>query len=333
MTHNDDESDPETEPPLVVPASASVADPPPKRARYAPSLRFTRLHLAAPSPPSHRLTALTLAAALALSTSAFPAFAATRSPAKRTSATVPDTDPSQPGFGTRLLADLRALVTRPAHMDSHDWNDLALGALAVAATATLDPRVRTWAQDHRNTSSDNFAKSIRPLGSWGAFAILGATWLGGKAAHESSLTATAEDGFEASLIAAGLITPVVKEVIGRERPSYGAGHASFSPFSGRGSFPSGDATLAFSVASVVAAHASRAWLKGAAWGLAGLVGWERIHLDQHWASDVVAGALIGSAVGEWVVHRHESHVTTHVGWVVVPAVAPGSVGLQVARSW
>ena len=152
-------------------------------------------------------------------------------------------------------------------------------------------------------------------------------------AHEPSLTSSAEDGLEAGIIAAGLLTPVIKEMVGRERPSYGAGHASFSPFSGRASLPSGDATLAFSVASVVAAHASSVWLKGTAWGIAGLVGWERIHLDQHWASDVVAGALIGSAVGEWVVHRHEPGPGTPLGWAVEPAVGPGAVGLAVARSW
>ena len=93
------------------------------------------------------------------------------------------------------------------------------------------------------------------------------------------------------------------------------------------------AVPAASVASVVAAHASSVWLKGTAWGLAGLVGWERIHLDQHWASDVVAGALIGSAVGEWVVHRHEPHAAARVGWIVEPAVGPGMVGLQAAKSW
>jgi membrane-associated phospholipid phosphatase len=218
-------------------------------------------------------------------------------------------------------------------METSDWRNLGIGVLAVGTTATVDPRVRTWAQDHRSRSSDNFAKSIRPLGGWGAFAVLGATWLGGKAGHEPSLVATAEDGLEASLLAAGLITPVIKEVVGRERPSYGAGHASFSPFSGRASFPSGDATLAFSVASVVAAHASSVWLKGTAWGLAGLVGWERIHLDQHWASDVVAGALIGSVVGEWVVHRHEAETPTRTGWVVEPAIGAGAFGVQVAKSW
>jgi membrane-associated phospholipid phosphatase len=312
--------------------SPSLTRRPHDRGRHAHTANAIR-----PTPPAsapwRRLTALAVAAALALY--AAPAAAATVSqpPPDSSAAQSSDPAPSQEGFGKRLLEDLRALVSKPAHMDSRDWTNLGLASLAVGATATLDPRVRTWAQDHRSTSSDRLATSIRPLGQWGAFVVLGATWLGGKVGHEPSLTSTAEDGLEASIIAAGLITPVVKEVVGRERPSYGAGHASFSPFSGRASFPSGDATLAFSVASVVAAHASSVWLKGTAWGLAGLVGWERIHLDQHWASDVVAGALIGSAVGEWVVHRHEPVPGADVGWVVEPAIGPGTVGLAVGRSW
>jgi hypothetical protein len=283
--------------------------------------------------PWRRLTAFAVAAALALWATPASAASARPQPPDSTAARSPDPDSSQQGFGKRLLDDLRALISKPAHMDSQDWTNLGLAGLAVGATATLDPRIRTWAQDHRSASSDNFAKSLRPLGQWGAFAVLGATWLGGKVAHEPGLTSTAEDGLEAGVIAAGLLTPVLKEMVGRERPSYGAGHASFSPFSGRASFPSGDATLAFSVASVVAAHASSVWLKGTAWVIAGLVGWERIHLDQHWASDVVAGALIGSAVGGWVVHRHEPGPATHLGWVVEPAVGPGEVGLAVAGSW
>jgi len=277
-----------------------------------------------------RLTSLTLATACVLS--AVPA--AAKTPTAGTAVErAADSPTSQAGFAKRLLKDLGDLLSKPARMDSNDWANLGLAGLAIGATATLDPRVRTWAQDHRSASSDSFATSIRPLGGWGAFATLGATWLAGKAWSQPSLVSTAEDGLEASIIAAGLVTPVVKEVVGRERPSYGAGHASFSPFSGRASFPSGDATLAFSVASVVAAHASSLWLKATAWGLAGLVGWERIHLDQHWASDVVAGALIGASVGEWVVRRHEGEPRAHVGWVVEPVVGSRQFGLQVAMSW
>lgn len=276
-----------------------------------------------------RLTAAVVLVALAFAV-------ATAAPAA--AAPVPATAPASgsggapQGFGKRLLADLLALVTKPAHMDAHDWTSLGLGTLAVAGSATLDPRVRTWAQDHRSASSDKLATSIRPLGQWGAFAVLGATWLAGKAWSKPSLTSTAEDGLEAAILAAGVVTPVLKEVVGRQRPSYGAGHATFKPFAGGSSFPSGDATLAFSVASAFAAHASSFWVKGTAWGLAGLVGWERVHLDRHWASDVVAGALIGGAVGDWVVRRHESGGTTSA-WAVVPSLGPGAVGVEVARSW
>jgi membrane-associated phospholipid phosphatase len=298
----------------------------------SPTVRLA-LRLSAGSAPLRSLMALAVTGAVALSAAPISAITPIQPTPDLTATHAADPEPSQPGFGKRLLEDLRALISKPTHMDASDWTNLGLAGLAVGATATLDPRVRTWAQDHRGPSSDNFAKSIRPLGSWGAFATLGATWLAGEAWSKPSLVSTAEDGLEASIIAAGLVTPVVKEIVGRERPSYGAGHASFSPFSGRASFPSGDATLAFSVASVVAAHASSVWLRGMAWGLAGLVSWERIHLDQHWASDVVAGALVGSAVGEWVVHRHQPVTGRQVGWVIEPTIGPAVFGLQVAESW
>jgi membrane-associated phospholipid phosphatase len=331
MNTNDAAEQTSNEPNLFGPISASLCRPAFGRGWQPPTTGFARQLLPGPA-TLHRLTAIAVAAAMLLSAApAFPNPATSPTP-DRTDTKVPDPERS-PGFGKRLLEDLRALISKPPHMDASDWTNLGLASLAVGATATLDPRVRTWAQDHRSTSSDNFAKSIRPLGSWGAFATLGATWLAGKAWSRPGLVSTAEDGLEASIIAAGLVTPVVKEIVGRERPSYGKGHASFSPFSGRASFPSGDVTLAFSVASVVATHASSVWLEGTAWGLAGLVGWERVHLDQHWASDVVAGALVGSAVGEWVVHRHQSGSRMRVGWVVEPALGPGVVGLQLAKSW
>ena len=113
-----------------------------------------------------RLTALAVAAALALS--AAPGSAASASPPQPDSTATRSTDPgsSQQSFAKRLLDDLRTLISKPAHMDSRDWTNLGLASLAVGATATLDPRIRTWAQDHRSASSDNFTKSIRPLGQW-----------------------------------------------------------------------------------------------------------------------------------------------------------------------
>ena len=62
------------------------------------------------------------------------------------------------------------------------------------------------------------------------------------------------DAVTATIIASGIITPVLKYSIGRYRPSQSTSTFKFRPFSGHQSFPSGHATQAFAVASVVASH-------------------------------------------------------------------------------
>lgn len=168
---------------------------------------------------------------------------------------------------------------------------------------------------------------------WGALAALGVTWIVGHSTHHPDLQATAEDGFEASIIAAGLITPALKTIVGRSRPAEGLGASHFSPVSSHHGCPSGEATEAFAVASVVASHTSSRWLQGTVWGMAGLVGWERIELDRHWTSDVVAGALIGAEVGRWVVDRHRGAVSRHAHLMVLPVVAPGALAVSGTVSW
>ncbi|NOZ77594.1 MAG: phosphatase PAP2 family protein [Acidobacteria bacterium] len=236
-------------------------------------------------------------------------------------------------FASRLRADLADLLRRPAHMSTRDWEHLGLGLVAVGAASSLDTQIRSRVQRHRTSRSEGFANDIRPAGEWGALAALGVTWIVGRVGNHPNLRATAEDGFEASIIAAGLITPALKVVVGRFRPPEGVGAGHFSPVSGHHSFPSGEATEAFAVASVVAAHTNSRWLQGAAWGLAGLVGWERIELDRHWASDVVAGALIGAEVGRWVVARHRRAASSEVSVVILPVVAPGTLAVSGAVMW
>jgi len=140
--------------------------------------------------------------------------------------------------------------------------------------------------------------------------------------------AIAADGFEAVILSAAVITPVLKFSIGRARPYQEEGPSSFHPFGGDLSFPSGEATEAFAIASVVAAHPAPLWVKGGAWALAGAVGWARLHADAHWASDVVAGALIGSSVGQWVVHRRAPRDTGEPQVDLVPLVAPRGGGAE-----
>lgn len=218
-------------------------------------------------------------------------------------------------------------------MSFGDWRPLGVGLAAVGGTALLDTEIRSRVQRHRTLSSQDLANAVRPLGGWGALAGLGVTWIVGKASSNPGVQRTAEDGFEASIIAAGLVTPALKVAVGRARPAEELGAAYIQPFSGHYSFPSGEATEAFAVASVVAAHTGNRWLQGTFWGLAGLVGWERIELDRHWASDVVAGALIGAGVGRWVVERGSGDRARRVDVVVLPVITPRTIAVSGSVSW
>jgi len=99
----------------------------------------------------------------------------------------------------------------------------------------------------------------------------------------------------------------------RPRPSHGADAGTWNgPGGERGhSFPSGHTTAAVAVATVVAEE----WhgvpgVAVAAYGLAGLVGVSRINDDAHWASDVVAGAVLGWACGHAVEWLHRTPALT-----------------------
>ena len=123
---------------------------------------------------------------------------------------------------------------------------------------------------------------------------------------------------------AGILAPLVKELVGRERPRKDLGSTSF----GNGqSFPSGEVTQAFAIASVVSAHSQRKWVKGLAWTLAGATAWQRMEMDAHWASDVAAGALLGAGVGRWVVRRNRGD------WWIEPRLEQSGAGVTLRRQW
>jgi len=280
--------------------------------------------------PAALVLVLAMAAPAAAGTPARGARPATPAPPR----TAPPHDAAgEAGFGKRLARDLADLVSRPAHMSSGDWRRLGTGVAAVGGTALLDTEIRSRIQDHRTPGRDDFANAIRPLGTWAPLAGLGITWIVGHATHSPAVRRTAEDGLEATIIAAGLITPALKIVVGRARPVEELGAGYVHPFSGHHSFPSGEVTEAFAVASALAGHTRRPWLRGTFWGLAGLVGWERMELDRHWASDVVAGALIGAEVGRWVVQRGRERPGRRVEILVLPVVSPRMVAFSGTVTW
>ena len=201
---------------------------------------------------------------------------------------------------------------------------LLAGAIAgVGAAALLDRRVRDWESHDRDHRVDQIAQDFEPLGSGGAFVVLGTFYLEGLLRDEPKARSAAEDGLIASLIAGGIITPVLKyarAATGRTtRPDL-----RLSCLGGKSSFPSGHTTEAFAVASIIATEYDSGWIKGVAYGSAVLVGFTRIHHQAHFLSDVTAGAVLGTAVGRAVVHRNrEERRRLRIAPLVGPRNQPG----------
>jgi hypothetical protein len=229
----------------------------------------------------------------------------------------PDGDPR------RLARDPTALFTSPLRMDRHDVLRLSLAVALVAATHAADDELRDLARGSGGAGGERLAETIRPFGQEAGWVLLGTAYLSGRAFGRERWVAVARDGFEASLLSAGLVAPVFKNTVGRSRPRDDLGSEDFED-QGE-SFLSGEVTQAFALAAVISAHSDDRWVDATAWGMAGLIGWGRMRLDAHWASDVLAGAILGTAIGRWTVHRNRGGGEPR-RWSLRPAMAESASG-------
>jgi membrane-associated phospholipid phosphatase len=104
----------------------------------------------------------------------------------------------------------------------------------------------------------------------------------------------------AAVIGSGIIVQVIKHLVGRARPRMTVPPWEYigpSFDSDLHSFPSGHTTTSFALAAVLASRFPRqAWIF---YFIAALVGIGRVVGGSHYPSDVLAGAILGLAVG-WV---------------------------------
>lgn len=137
--------------------------------------------------------------------------------------------------------------------------------------------------------------------------------------------------FFAVIAGSGLICQALKHMIGRARPrmlgEYGAYHfEGFSLRSGLESFPSGHTTTIFAAAFAFSLFLPR-WRTGY-YALAVVVGLARIAACNHFPSDVVGGAILGTVVAAWMTRVFAARTiafSTIAGEIALkPAAAPAS---------
>jgi undecaprenyl-diphosphatase len=149
-----------------------------------------------------------------------------------------------------------------------------------------DRHLEAWQAAHRSGVLDPVFKALTYAGEWGAL------WL--VLALVFALVLRRWQIFVLTLVAdalAQLSSTVLKAAIPRDRPHV---HALVSrPHSH--SFPSGHATTSFACATVLALMVPR--LRWPLLVLAAAVSWSRVYVGVHYPLDVLAGAVLGAAIG------------------------------------
>jgi membrane-associated phospholipid phosphatase len=136
-----------------------------------------------------------------------------------------------------------------------------------------------------------------------------------------------------SLLISGAFVQVLKHAAHRYRPE---DTDRYDRWDGPGfsnsnlSFPSGDASDAFSVAAVIASeYDDTPWLPPLAYGLATLTAMARINDNAHWASDVFVGSAIGYFTAKTIVKLHQNKSRL----IVMPKVGGKEVGVLISYTF
>jgi len=231
-----------------------------------------------------------------------------------------------------LIVDVREVFRSPEHWHSGEWALFGAEVAAVVTVGAFDESLQRDALRNHSSSEDKLAKDFRTFGNYGSFEVLGGFYLAGLIAHDKKAQETCLDGLFASGIAGGLVSPFLKVVVGRNRPNANQGAYSFHPFSTHQvSFPSGESTQAFAVASVISTQYPNPVVEFLSYATATITAWGRVRQNGHWASDSLAGALIGFHIGRTVVHINQ-RLRARVS--AAPFVAPGGGrGMMLAASF
>lgn len=217
------------------------------------------------------------------------------------------------------LEDTKLYFTAPLRWDGRDWIEFGSTLVAVGIVHEFDDDVR-----------DHFAGANAPLDGEDpdsvddilpAAAMLAGTWLLAGVVDQPG--AWREVG---SMIEATAFTVVSAEILklsfGRRRPNETTDPDQW--FESGDAFPSGHTGIAFAIGTVLAESGDdryRWTRRFLGYGLAGATAYLRMDHNQHWASDVAAGAALGLSTARFVMNRRE--VTADK---TVFAIGPGEQG-------
>ncbi len=220
----------------------------------------------------------------------------------------------QANVASRTWRDLAAVPASVVAWDAQDWSIFGAtaavtGALMLPPKDSLDVRFQDWLKENRKPSLGRFFVKIKTipeailLVSYGA-ALFGTAWV----TENKPLFEYGSLSLEALAISQ-FYHIVSKLLMGREGPHQGGGDGEVhgpTVFLFPGGTPSGHASTAFALLAVAAEY----WKKWPIYALGGVatlyISMSLVYTRQHFVSDVVWGAVMGYAIGSWIVYHRSS---------------------------
>jgi hypothetical protein len=214
--------------------------------------------------------------------------------------------------GLNVLNAAAHTITSPRGWGEADWLRAGTVVLVGAGSSLLDHEMLRLLERNKSNGLDDAAKIAVRFGEGPAAILVGGMYVVGLAVDEPWLRETGAIAGGCILLSTGL-TSMLKVVAGRARPLVGEGHGVFRPFTSDAryrSFPSGHASVAFSLAAVFAERIDNVSADIALYTLASVASVARMYRRHHWLSDVVFTALSTTAIAKSMVWWYDRKATS-----------------------
>jgi len=229
---------------------------------------------------------------------------------------------------THVLADLETYLTTPVRWDKNDWTQFALitGGIYIASE-TLDDR---WKDEMVNEDHPYYYRGIDKIGdAWGDGRLSGSFLLGvygyGYWTKDIRFINASRDMLQSAAYTA-ITTQILKRIFTRDRPNAADDEAGW--FGSGVSFPSGHTSNAFAISQSFLNSLDKPGIgmKILFYGLATSTAMARTYDNAHWASDTIAGALVGIYTANFVTRLNKKHEDKYT---ITPCIGNRIVGLNI----
>lgn len=218
------------------------------------------------------------------------------------------------------VEDVLSFTLNPLEWESDDFIKAAAIVGGTFLLTRADYKIREGLVGNSNYQNNTLMNIGKFYGktSTSQYTSIGITLLGLSTGNKK-ITRLGLEVFETFLIA-DRITYILKYAFGRDRPSANNGALNFNPFPGRenniNSLPSGHATNAFALSTVLSSYTDNLYLKIIIYSPAFITAISRVYQNYHWTSDVFLGGTIGYLVGSFLVNRHNKILSDKVSFII-----------------